>query len=233
MDRVEEKSVYVSLLRKWIKHGRWKYRSPLILCNHHLFEGKYTVFELCVLCSLNTSFEETHNQSDFQGWENATLLANTEAKRKGEERKRGEGCYEIHQIWWHSDVDNVFCVQLREGKVQHSHSPPPTHYHPPPPSVFNSKQAQCWGFLGLVRSFVPPYLSQRSFLWFSGACSSSSPAKDWTQGGLGKKRGKKVYTITLPIIFLHKYEGKALEKPWSATVIFCRGTQENKCVEEM
>lgn len=176
-------------------------------------------------CSLNMSFAETHNQSDFQGWENAPLLVNMEAKRKGEERKRGEECYEIHQIWWHGDVDNAFCVQLREGKVEHSHSAPP-------PSVFNSKQVQCWRFSGLVRPFVPPYLSQWWFLWFSGTCSSSNPAKDWTQSSLGKNRGK-AHTITLPIICLHKYEGKALEKPCSATVIFCRETQENKCVEEM
>lgn len=77
----------------------------------------------CVSSAASTHLLQRHNQSDFQGWENATLPVNTEAERKGEERGRG-GWDEIHQIWWHGDVDNVFCVQLREGKVEHSHFAP-------------------------------------------------------------------------------------------------------------
>lgn len=100
-------------------------------------------------CSLDASSAETQSvrfsrvrecniTSEHRGWE--------EGRRK---RKRGEGWDEIHQIWWHGDVDNVFCVQLREGKVEHSH-------FAPPPSVFNSKWVRCSGFSRLTCPFVPP-----------------------------------------------------------------------------
>lgn len=81
-----------------------------------------------VLASLAPSFfysdrKQTHKQTYFQGWENATmpLTVNMRARRREKKEERGEWGWrwdKVHQIWWHGDVDNVlFLAQHYEGRT--------------------------------------------------------------------------------------------------------------------